>query len=878
MSAVESRPTGTATFFFSDIEGSTRLLQSLGDRYSDALTRHHQLMRAAFSANAGRELRLVGDSFFTLFDSAVGAVAASVDAQRALTAEAWPDGAQLRVRIGLHTGEAAVVGGEYVGIDVHRAARIASAAHGGQVLVSRSVRAIVEDALAGDVRLRDLGEHRLKDLSRPEHLYQVEAGGLQTNFPPLNTLDRTPNNLPTQLTSFIGREAEVREVKRLLKDARFLTLTGPGGTGKTRLALQVAAEVSDDFPDGVYFVGLSAVVDPHLVLPVVMQTLGVQEAAGQSPVDQLATALKGRKVLLVLDNFEQLVPAGGDVADLLHATTEAKVMITSRAVLHIYGEHEYPVPPLGLPDMRTHVSLESMSQYESVKLFIERALATKPDFTVTNENAPALAQVTTELDGLPLAIELAAARVKLFSPQAMLPRLEKRLTLLRSGPRDLPGRQQTLRGAIEWSYDLLDGPQKRLFARFSVFARGGRLSDAEAVCGPADELGVEVLDGLTALADQSLLRQIPLLEEPRFFMLQTIREFAQERLNESPDAGEVGRAHALAFLALAERAQPYLAGPEQKAWLDRLEEDHDNLRAALDCCVGTGEVVTAMRFVSAIWRFWQIRGHLNEGRLRVDQVLQMPQTREHPAECAAALEAGGGIAHWQGDQAGSGHFYAEALALRRELGDKRGIAEALYNSGFPHFHARSTYRAAFAFFTEALEIYRELGDQRGVGRCLWGLGNVYHYGVPPNDREAARVLDDAIGIFRQLNEPFDLGWALHTRGVTALALGDRPAARAAFEEGMRIFARATDSSGIVILLDDLAELALAGGDMELALRLKGAFTALKKATGVELGAVIMQLENRMVADKRPSDEAAARAWAEGQAMDMDQAVAYALGP
>ncbi len=876
MRAVESRPTGTATFFFSDIEGSTRLLQSLGDRYSDALTRHHQLMRAAFSANAGRELRLVGDSFFTLFDSAVGAVDASVEAQRALAAEPWPDGAPLRVRIGLHTGEAAVVGGEYVGIDVHRAARIASAAHGGQVLVSRSVRAIVEDALAGDVRLRDLGEHRLKDLSRPEHLYQVEAGGLQTNFPPLNTLDRTPNNLPTQLTSFIGREAEVREVKRLLKDARFLTLTGPGGTGKTRLALQVAAEVSDDFPDGVYFVGLSAVVDPHLVLPVVMQTLGVQEAAGQSPVDQLASALKGRKVLLVLDNFEQLVPAGPEVADLLHATAEAKVVITSRAVLRIYGEHEYPVPPLGLPDMRTHVSLESMSQYESVKLFIERALATKPDFTVTNENAPALAQVTTELDGLPLAIELAAARVKLFSPQAMLPRLEKRLALLRSGPRDLPGRQQTLRGAIEWSYDLLDGPQKRLFARFSVFARGARLSDAEAVCGAADELGVEVLDGLTALADQSLLRQVPLLEEPRFFMLQTIREFAQERLTKSPDAAEIGRAHALAFLALAERAQPYLAGPEQKAWLDRLEEDHDNLRAALDWCVATGEVLPAMRFVSALWRFWQIRGHLNEGRQRAELVLKMPGSREHSAECAAALEAAGGIAHWQGDQAGSGRFYAEALEIQRQIGDKPAIARALYNSGFPLFHKKVDSPKAVAIFSQALELYRELGDRQGVGRCLWGMGNSLYYSEQPDTTAAARVLDEAIAEFRELDDAFDLGWALHTRGCVAMHVRDRETARGAFNEGMAIFAQATDRSGIVILLDDLAELALANGEMERALRLKGAFTALKKATGVELAAVIIQLEGRLVADKRPPGEAAANAWAEGQAMDMDQAVAYAL--
>ena len=664
-------------------------------------------------------------------------------------------------------------------------------------------------------------------------------------------------------------------MRRLLKNSRLLTLTGPGGTGKTRLALQAAAEVSADFPDGVYFVGLSSVVDPQLVLPVVMQTLGVQEAPGQSPVHQLATGLTERKVLLVLDNFEQLVPAGTDVAELLHATTTAKVVVTSRAVLRVYGEHEYPVPPLGLPDMRAHVTLESMSQYESVKLFIERALAVKPDFTVTNENAPALAQVTTELDGLPLAIELAAARVKLFSPQAMLPRLEKRLALLRSGPRDLPGRQQTLRGAIEWSYDLLDAAQKRLFARFSIFARGARLTDAETVCGQPAELGMEVLDGLTALADQSLLRLVPMLEEPRFFMLQTIREFGQERLTESPDSGEIGRAHALAFLDLAERAQPYLAGPDQKSWLDRLEEDHDNLRAALDWFVANGESVLAMRFVSALWRFWQIRGHLNEGREKTERVLRIAGS-DHPVERAAALEAAGGIAHWQGDQAGSEHFYAEALKLQRQIGDKEAIARALYNSGFPLFHTKVDSPLGVAIFSEARDLYRELGDRQGVGRCLWGLGNVLYYSEHPDMTGAARVLDEAIALFRELDDAFDLGWALHTRGCVAVHAKDLETARAAFNEGMHIFSQATDRSGIVILLDDLAELARANGERERALRLKGAFTALKRATGVELAAVIVQLEGRMVADTRPSGEADARAWEQGQAMDIDQAVAYAL--
>jgi predicted ATPase/class 3 adenylate cyclase len=876
MSQPDSLPTGTATFFFSDIEGSTRLLQQLGDRYTIALTDHNELMRSAFRSHRGRELRLVGDSFFAIFDSALDAVMASAAAQRALSDHEWPDGGHLKVRIGLHTGEATVIADEYVGIDVHRAARIGSAAHGGQILVSGTVFALVENSLPAGMTIRDLGQHRLKDLSRSERLYQLEAAGLETDFPPLRTLDRTPNNLPTQVTSFVGRESEVTEGKRLLQQSRLVTLTGPGGTGKTRLLLQVAADLVDVFPDGVYFVGLSSVRDPTLVPSLIMQTLGLSEVPNQAPVDRLAEHLKQRKVLLALDNFEQLMPAAAAVADLLHRTTSVKVLISSRAPLRVYGEQEFPVPPLGLPEPSTNPSPATLSQYEAVKLFIERAVAVKPDFAVTNENAPAVAAICVRVDGLPLAIELAAARIKLLTPQAMLTRLEKRLGLLSAGARDLPARQQTLRGAISWSYDLLDDPCKRLADRFSVFARGARLEDAEAVCGPRAELGVEVLDGLASLVDQSLLRQIPAEQEPRFSMLHVIREFAQERLGESGEAEELQRRHASTYLGLAERARPELTGRGQKEWLDRLEAENDNLRAALDWSTDAGHTEIASRLVWALWRFWQMRGHLTEGRERITRVLEMPATGQDLTPRLRALEAAGGVAYWQGDMRTAKSFYDDALLIARRLGDKKVIADALYNAFFPATVDKSDLPTGRRLLEESISMFREVDDRPGVTRALWAMGNLLRSLDPPDNPGARAALEESMVGFRKLGDRFGLSWTLHTLGLVDFSLGNVPGARRAWEEALRTFAAAEDISGVILQLDNFSQLARAEGEPERSLRLAGAWAALKAVTGTELSSLVAEREGRLSVEQRPSEQAAAAAWAEGQAMSMEEAVAYAL--
>ncbi len=502
-------PTGTVTFFFSDIEGSTRLIQQLGERYPDILLAHHTIQREALAANGGHELRTEGDSFFIVFKSALEACAGAAAVQKMLAQHVWPEDGQVRVRIGLHTGEATLVGNEYLGLDVHRAARVASAGHGGQVLVSETTRALVDHVLAPGLTLKDLGMHRLKDLARPERLFQLSVEGLPADFPPLKTLEATPNNLPTQLTSFIGRDDQVREGKLLLSRSRLLTLTGPGGTGKTRLSLEIAAEVLDQFSDGVYFVPLSAVHDPELVASAIAQALAISTTGSRRPIDALLDHLREKQTLLVLDNFEQLLKAAPIATQLLERSAGLRVLVSSRTALRVSGEQEFPVPPLALPDLKALPGLAALSHFEAVRLFIERAVAVKPDFQATNENAPAIAGICERVDGLPLAIELAAARVKLFSPQALLSRLEKSLSALGSGARDAPARQQTLRGAILWSYDMLDPGARRLLSRVSAFARGGYLQQMEPVCGPAEDVGGDVVEALDQLADQSLLRRMP---------------------------------------------------------------------------------------------------------------------------------------------------------------------------------------------------------------------------------------------------------------------------------------------------------------------------------------------------------------------------------
>lgn len=884
-------PTGTVTFLFSDIEGSTRLLRALGDDYADVLARHDRVIREAVERADGHEVSTEGDSFFVVFRSAPAAVRAAVDAQSALAAERWPEDATVRVRMGLHTGEGTLGGDNYAGLDVNRAARIAEVAHGGQVVLSRTASSLVENDLPDGVALRDLGEHRLKDLAHPEQIFQLEIPGQPTDFPSLRSLDSRPNNLPRQPTSFVGRGQELTDTQRLLQEGRLLTLTGPGGAGKTRLALQLAAEVSDGFEDGVFFVDLAPISDPDLVAVTVTRTIGLPESRGETRTarDRLIEHLRDREMLLVLDNFEQVVEAGSVVSDLLAASPETKVVVTSRAVLNLYGERDYRVPPLDRPDPRDLPDLEGLSQYAAVSLFIDRATAVQPDFAITNDNAPAVAEICARLEGLPLAIELAAARVRLLSPQAILERLGDRLSLLVGGPRDLPARQRTLRQTIAWSHDLLAPEEQRLLARLSVFVGGFRLEEAEEVCGPPGELGIGVFDGLTSLVDNSLVTSSAgVSAELRFSMLETIRDFASERLADSGEEDELRRRHAARFLALAETAEPQVYGPQRRETLDRLEREHANFRAALNWALERTQTETALRLVGALWRFWQMRGYLREGRRYAERALEMPDAADHPEARLQALAAAGGIAHWQMDTEGQLDHYGQAVSLARELGDRAAIADALYNLGFPIFFGaivREDGRGfevppqdtegieeARAMWEESLELYQELEDDHGRAKVRWmrGLDRAL-------DGDLAGAKEDfefALTTFEAADDVFMAAWAQYGLANLLDMTGDYEEARSRFREALRLFADARDTTGVVFQLEMVAKLEATRGDRLRAAKLAGAATGLRAESGTQLIAGFtdaVPLPEDLI-----RDDATEVAWEEGKRMRRGEAVDYAL--
>jgi predicted ATPase/class 3 adenylate cyclase len=866
-------PTGTVTFLFTDIEGSTRLLQELGNRYPALLDEHGEVVRRAIAGNDGVEVSTQGDSFFVVFRSPVAAVQAAVAAQRDLAACQWPLGVEVRVRMGVHTGEGALGGQDYIGIDVNRAARVADAAHGGQILVSDATRALVDHSLPEGVSLQDLGEHRLKDIDRPERLYHLVVDGLRTQFPPPRSIDARPNNLPAQLTSFVGREQEIDEVRTLLDRSRLLTLTGPGGSGKTRLSLEVAAAVLTEYRDGAFFVDLSSVTDPALVPAVIAHALGVPEVAGRSILEGMKEHLRDRELLLVVDNFEQVVEAGRVVEELLTAARRLKVMVTSRIVLSLRGEQEYAVPPLEPPDPQRLPDLTTLRRFEAVQLFTERALAVVPGFRVTEGNAPAVAEITARLDGLPLAIELAATRTKVLTPEQMLPRLQDSLSLLTSGGRTLPERQRTLRGAIAWSHDLLDERERGLFARLSVFRGGWSLESAEAV-GRPEELGLDALDGLSALVDMSLVRRSELADgSPRFSMLETIREFGQERLRAGDDLDVTRERHGEHFLDLAIEAEPHLTAEEQGTWLDLCDREHPNIRAALQWAIEAGRVERAQQAAGALWRFWQQRGHLAEGRRWLDELLALPEGQAATAARAAALIGAGGVAWWQQDREAAGRCYAEAVEVERKLGSPSRIAEALYNLSF--VVAGEDMDAAGRLLDEALELFRRVGDERGVAQ-VQALLVMPEAQAGAWDSVVAR-LEEVEAIWRRLGErlhlAFDLLWVAFARG----RLGRMPEAWSAGLEALEIFRSVDNQTGIGIAFIDLAFLANWDGRHEDALRLAAVSESLKERVGGPPGAIGGLLEGDPVADARehlPAD-AAELAWEEGRAMSVDEAVAVA---
>jgi predicted ATPase/class 3 adenylate cyclase len=606
---------GTLSFLFTDVEGSAGLWDRFPREMKPALERHDAILRAAIEKSSGQVVKTTGDGFMAVFASAVDAVSSSLEAQRELAAAPWGETGALRVRMGLHSGEADVRGGDYFGPTVNRAARIMTAGHGGQVLLSAAAAALVVDRLPDGMTMRDLGEHRLKDLGRPERLFQLVGPGLAAEFPPLATLNRRPNNLPTETSGFVGRDAELEEIGKYLADdgVRLLTLTGPGGTGKTRLALRAAADQIDVFEGGVFFVDLAAARDTGSMLLAIARAIDVVETHGRGLAEELTASLRDRHVLMVLDNFEQVTAAAPTAAQLLRDCPRLKLLVTSRQALRVRGEHLYPVPPLSLPaaSARTR-SAAQLARFEAIQLFVERAQEVKPDFQLTDANAEAVAEICLRLDGLPLAIELATARINLFSPQALRDRLGSRLQLLRSGARDLPERQQTLRATIEWSYQLLEPGEQRLFELFSVFAG----ATFEAVVSVADHVeqvtnaGSDPTDSIASLLDKSLIRQTePDNGGPRLVMLETIREYAAERLGDLPDfKSAAARSHATWFADFARGEWADLTSQLREPALAAMAADIENLRIAWSHWVAAGDLDQLNKLVDSLWLVYDARG------------------------------------------------------------------------------------------------------------------------------------------------------------------------------------------------------------------------------------------------------------------------------
>jgi predicted ATPase/class 3 adenylate cyclase len=914
---VASPPTGTVTFLFTDIEGSTKLWERDTQTMQKAVGRHDTILHRVVEEQDGYVFKTVGDAFCCAFSTATDALEAALNAQWALFDEDWGVEGGVRVRMALHTGVAEERDGDYFGPPVNRVARLLHAAHGGQVLLSAATHEMVRDQLPEEVSLRDLGEQRLKDLFRPERVFQLTAPGLPSEFLPLRTLEARLNNLPLQPTPLVGRVREVEEVAERLRSeqVRLLTLTGPGGTGKTRLALQAGADLLEEFSDGVFFISLASITDPELVPSAIAEPFRLRESTEQTLEESLKSYIRDKRLLLILDNFEQILEKAPLVGELVGACPNLKVLATSRIPLRLYGEWEYPVPPLALPDPSVLPPVEVLSQYEAVKLFVERARAVKEDFEVTNESAPAVAEICARLDGLPLAIELAAARIRILPPQKMLQRLSNRLALLQGGPRDLPARQQTLRGTIDWSYDLLTEEEKTLFGRLSVFSGGRTLEAIEQICAPAGD--IDALEGVDSLVEKSLLRREEAVAgESRFVMLETVQEYAREKLEESGEAEEVKRRHAEYFLALAEQADPELKGPDQLEWLQRLETEHDNMRAALRWALQRAETELALRLGGALWWFWFMRGYDSEGRRWLEEALAMEE-RGSMESRAMALAAVGALASHQGDLDRAEEALEEGLELLVEEESERSEAKLYLHLTLGHvaleradyvratglfeesyglsqqmrngwglarsvmslatvIHEQGDLERATELYEEGIDLFRERGDKLGLARCLNNLGlAVYARG---DLGRAVKLTEEGVSLLQELGAGADTAVGLCNLGWMALLQNDLGRAADLYEESL-VLAWDSGMKPIVLpTLEGYACVAGAQGEARRAVRLWGAAQTLHEAQGIPRDTDWLEEADARISAVRSGlgEQAWEEAWRKGRAMTLEEAVAYAM--
>ncbi|HJR19411.1 MAG TPA: adenylate/guanylate cyclase domain-containing protein, partial [Actinomycetota bacterium] len=719
----------TVTFLFSDIEGSTRLVQALGDRYVSVLEDQQRVLREAFAAHDGVELGTEGDSFFVVFPAAPDAVAAALEAQQRIAAHAWPEDAVVRVRMGLHTGAGTRGGDNYIGLDVNRAARIAGVAHGGQVLISESTRSLAEQSLDEGVGLRDLGEHRLKDLLEPERIFQLEHPALPVDFPPLASLSYRPNNLPTQTSEFLGREAELAAIGDLLDGgARVVTLTGPGGMGKTRLSLQVAASRLEAFKDGLFFVDLTPIREADPVFEAIAHTVGIQGSGDIRPLELLKRELATKRMLLVLDNFEQVIVAAPGVAELLNHCPDVRVLATSREALRIRGEHVFPVAPMSVPPRTQGMTAETAATYEAVRLFVERAAAASGSFALTDDNATAVAEICARLDGLPLAIELAAARVRLFSAQDLLGRLERTLQIVAGGARDLPERHQTLRRTIEWSYDLLDAEERDVFRVLSVFP-SAPLSAVEEVAVRISPLrDVLVVDRVASLVDKSLVRSANGTGPQRLSMLATVQEFATERLETEPElAASARRAHAEFFSEFARRTRDRLEGAERATALGELQTETENLLAAWRYWFDAGDLEQLEELLDPLWALLDARGWYTTAVTLARDLLaalsDVPSTPDRIQQrITLATSLARGILALHGTTKEFEDAYGRVLQLLDQAGSLPQLYPVLVNLAKIHQY-RAEFDKALSIGRRLLELAEQADDDALRGEAHLVIGS-----------------------------------------------------------------------------------------------------------------------------------------------------------
>ncbi len=820
---------------FSDIEGSTALLSRLGDRYGEALSAQRALLRSAFSACGGTEMGTEGDSFFVVFESATEAVRCCVAAQRALAGHDWPDGAVVRVRMGLHSGEPSRHDDEYVGLDVYRAARIAAAAHGGQVVLSDATRLLAESRLPGDVSLRDLGWHRLKDIDAPERIYQLTVAGLPERFPPLKSLG-APTSLPVPMTRLVGRDAELAQLRDVVlgTGVRLVTLTGTGGVGKTRLAIAAAASVDEAFEHGVYFVALAAVRDAEVAWKTIAGDL---DAGGDGSVAAVTGYLADRRALLVLDNLEQLDGANDVVAELLAAAPGLVVLATSRRPLHLLGEHEYPLHPLELP---RHAGVPEVTASGAARLFVQQAAMVRPGFAVTAGNAADIAAICGRLDGLPLAIELAASRVRLLAPSALLARLGHSLDLA-AGYAAGPSRQQTLRNTIAWSYDLLTPDLAGAFRRMGVFAGGCDL-DALAAVAVADSgpgAGADPLQLAAALLDLSLITVTEGADgEPRAGMLETIREYALERLRQAGELDETRRRHAEHYAGVAERARAQMGRPAHLAGLNRLEAEHDNLRAALAWSLDTDAAgpgrddqrVLGLRLAQTLGLFWYQHGHGTEGRRYLERAIELaPDDAGEPL--ARAAHGLGMLLRQQGDLESALRVMERSLAIWRGLGNRPQEATELNSLGITHRH-RGDLDTARSMFEDSLTIARELGDDSMIAVRLANLGNLEI--EAGNLDRAAQMLREALVLYQTESYPLGVANAQKWLASASLLAGRAPEARDLLSGTFDYVVSSGDPELLANILEASACIAAELGEGQRAARLAGAAAGIRDTGGMPI--------------------------------------------